>query len=138
MAKEEKKGTTIATPINILWENILMIPIFGAIDSKQAQEIMENILTRISDSGSKVIILDILGVATVDTAVANYILKITRATGLMGCRCIVSGISPAIAQTLVNLGVGLEGVATTASLRDALETAFDTIGLEVRKIKKVP
>lgn len=138
MVKKEKKGTVMATPVNILWENILMIPIFGTIDSKRAQEIMETILTKISDSGSKVVILDILGVTTVDTAVANHLLKIVRATGLMGCRCIVSGISPAIAQTLVNLGVNLEGIITKATLCDALEVAFETTGVEVRRIKKAP
>lgn len=138
MAKKEKKGTTMVTPINILWENILLITLVGTLDTKRAQDLMESMLTKISEVGSKTIILDILGVATVDTAVANHLLKITRATRLMGCTCIVSGIAPAIAQILVNLGVDLEGIVTTGNLRDALEAAFKTIGIEVRKTKKAP
>ena len=96
---------------------------------------METILTKIIDTGFKTIILDILGVITVDSAVANHVIKITKATNLMGCNCIISGISPEVAQTLVNLGVELGEVITTSTLRDALECAFENLGLEVRKIK---
>jgi len=124
-----------ATPVNILWENILMVPIFGIVDSKRAQEILETMLNKIVETGSKVIILDILGVATVDSAVANHLIKITKATTLMGCDCIISGISAAIAQSLVNLGVELGGVNTTSTLRNAIELAFNKLGIEVKKIK---
>jgi len=94
---------------------------------------METMLTKVSETGYKTIILDILGVVTVDSAVANHLIKIAKATKLMGCSCIISGISPAIAQTMVHLGIELRGLETTYTLRDALEIAFYDIGLEVRK-----
>ena len=130
MAKENKE-IQIPTPVTILWENILLIPIVGTIDSKRAQEIMNTMLAKVLETESKVIILDILGVTTVDSAVANHIVKITKATKLMGSDTIISGISPAIAQTLVQLGVELGEVVTTATLKDAVESAFKTLGLEV-------
>jgi len=136
MNMDKAKKIEIPTPVNILWENVLMIPLFGTIDSKRAQEIMETMLTKVIDTGCKTIILDILGIVTVDSAVANHIIKMTKATKLMGCRCIISGISPEVAQALVDLGIELGDVNTTSTMRDALERAFDISGLEVRKIKK--
>lgn len=134
---QKGKGEEILTPVNILWENILLITIFGVVDSKRAQQIMEGMLTKILDTEAKTIILDILGVATVDTAVANHFIKIVKATKLMGSDCIISGISPAIAQTLVSLGIDLGEVATTATLKDAVEIAFKMTGREVRDIKEI-
>ncbi len=125
----------LPTPVNILWENILMIPLFGMLDSKRSQEVLETMLQKVIDTGAKVIVLDILGVLTVDSAVANHLIKITRATQLMGCQCIVSGISPEVAQTMVNLGIDLEKVQTTSTLRNALEISFEMLGLEIRKFK---
>lgn len=139
MAKEKVTSETrIPTPVSVLWEDILMLPIFGEIDSKRIQEIMETVLAKIADTESKIIILDIRGVATIDSAVANHLLKIARATNLMGSQCIITGISPAIAQILTNLGVGMEDVMTRAVLQDGLESAFDILGLEVRSRKEVP
>lgn len=126
----------IVTPVNIVWEGILLVPIFGRVDSKKAQDVMETMLTKILDTEAKTIILDILGVAAMDSAVANHIIKITKATRLMGCECIVSGISPVIAQTLVHLGVDLAGVITRSTLKDALMLAFRSAGLEIREIKE--
>jgi rsbT co-antagonist protein RsbR len=126
----------VATPVNIVWEGILLVPIFGMVDSKKAQDVMETMLTKILDTESKTIILDILGVAAMDSAVANHILKISKATRLMGCECIVSGISPSIAQTLVHLGVDLGQVVTRATLKDALQFAFKSAGLELREIRE--
>ena len=131
----KKESNDISTPVNILWENILMLAIFGIVDSNRTQNIMEAMLTKIMETGSKSIILDILGVASVDSAVANHLLKITRATKLMGCDAIISGMSPEIAQTLVGLGIEAGGVPTTATLADALALSFERIGLEVRKTK---
>jgi len=125
----------IATPVAMLWDQILMLPIVGVVDSRRAQEIMETILKKIEETGSKVIILDILGVATVDSAVANHLVKITKACTLMGCQCVITGIASNIAQTLVHLGVELGNVVTRASLKDGLAIAFDIIGVEVRSIK---
>jgi len=136
MAEKQEKGNNIATPVNILWEGILMIPIFGTVDSSRAQEIMESMFSKIIDAGSKVIILDILGVATMDTSVANHFIKITKGCKLLGCDAIISGISSEIAQMLVNLGVGLGEVFTTSTMNRALEVAFDRVGLEVVKKKK--
>ncbi|MBW2028132.1 MAG: STAS domain-containing protein [Deltaproteobacteria bacterium] len=130
----QKQGP-YATPVNVIWENILFIPIFGIIDSKRGQEILESMLTKIADVKSKSIILDILGVPTVDSAVANNLIKIAKATKLMGTECIISGISPEVAQAMVNLGIDLGDVETTGDIADALRLAFDRAGLEVRPKK---
>jgi rsbT co-antagonist protein RsbR len=92
---------------------------------------MNAMLTKVADTSSKVAILDIAGVAIVDTAVANHLIKITKATKLMGCKCTISGVSPAIAQTIVELGIDVGEVETTATLRDALGNAFRVIGVSV-------
>lgn len=131
-----RQEITVATPVTVLWENILMLPIVGTIDSKRGQEIMETILAKILETEAKTIILDILGIATVDSKVASHLVKITQACKLMGSDCVISGISPAIAQTLVQLGVELGGVYTTATLKDAVVLAFDMTGLEVVSKKK--
>jgi rsbT co-antagonist protein RsbR len=94
---------------------------------------MDAILTKVAETSSKVAILDIAGVAVVDTAVANHLIKITKATKLMGCKCTISGVSPAIAQTIVELGIDVGEVETTATLRDALGSAFNVIGVNLMK-----
>ncbi len=125
----------MSTPVTALWDNILMLPVVGIIDSKRSQDIMNAMLSKISATQSKIIILDISGVAIVDTAVANHLIKITRATKLMGCECLISGISPTIAQTVVELGIDVGDVQTTATLRDALQIAFKTTGVEINVAK---
>ncbi len=122
----------MSTPVTALWEDILMLPVVGIIDSKRSQDIMNAMLSKISSTQSKIIILDISGVAIVDTAVANHLIKITRATKLMGCECLISGISPTIAQTVVELGIDVGDVQTTATLRDALQIAFKNTGVEIK------
>jgi rsbT co-antagonist protein RsbR len=122
----------MSTPVTALWDNILMLPVVGIIDSKRSQDIMNAMLSKISATQSKIIILDISGVAIVDTAVANHLIKITRATKLMGCECLISGISPTIAQTVVELGIDVGDVQTTATLRDALQIAFKNTGVEIK------
>ncbi len=121
----------MSTPTIKLWEGILVLPIIGVIDSARAQFMMESILNKILTSASKVIILDIHGVATVDTAVANHLIKITRATRLMGCDCLLTGISPDVAQTIVHLGIDMNTINTTATLSDALAEAFRLLGIMV-------
>lgn len=108
---------------------------YGVIDSKRAQEAMEIILQRILQTGARTIILDILGVASVDTGVANHLIKIAKATKLMGSKCIISGMSPAVAQTIVELGVDLGDVLTRVTLRDAMQLAFKLTGWEVKEVK---
>lgn len=131
----KKENNSVLAPVNVIWEGILLIPISGTIDSKRAQEIMETILNKIIETKSKSIIMDVLGVVTVDSAVANHLIKITKATKLLGTRCIVSGIVPEIAQIIVALGVDLGEVDTRADIADALELAFEVAGLEVVKRK---
>ena len=141
MVKEKavlKTMLAVSTPVTILWENILMLPLVGTIDSKRGQEIMETMLAKILETEAKFIIMDILGVASMDSAVANHLIKITKATALMGCTSIVTGISPDVAQILVQLGVELKDVITRATLKDGLQTAFDALGVEVKKAKEAP
>ena len=121
----------MSTPVTAIWEGILLLPIVGIIDSKRAQDIMNAMLIKIAETHSTMFILDISGVGVVDTAVANHLIKITKSTKLMGCECILSGISPAIAQTIVELGIDVGEMKTTATLRDALEGAFRKAGLNV-------
>jgi rsbT co-antagonist protein RsbR len=99
---------------------------------------MGSVLRRIAQSRSRVFIIDISGVGVVDTAVANHLIKITKATPLMGCACLLSGVSPEIAQTVVELGIDVTGIQTTATLRDALEEAFHRVGVEVRRVQGGP
>lgn len=99
---------------------------------------MEGMLKRIAETESKVIILDILGVATVDTGVAGHIVKMTKATRLMGCDCVISGITPEVAQTMVHLGIDLGSVVTATALRDAVMYAFNIRGYELRESKEAP
>jgi rsbT co-antagonist protein RsbR len=124
----------MSTPVTAIWDGILMLPVVGIIDSKRAQDIMNAMLSMIKEAKAKVFILDISGVAVVDTAVANHLIKITKATKLMGCECTISGVSPAIAQTVVELGVEVGNVSTTANLRDALTYAFRKTGVEIRRL----
>lgn len=121
----------MSTPVTSLWQDVLMLPIVGIIDSKRAQDIMTTVLSKIAEQRAKVFIMDISGVAVVDTAVANHFIKITKATKLMGCESLVSGVSPSIAQTMVQLGINVGEVKTSATLRDALESAFKTVGLSI-------
>ena len=134
--KEQLIGEMI-TPVLILWQDILCIPLTGTVDSKRAQQIMEMILNKILTTESKIIILDILGVPFVDTAVANHLIKISRAAKLMGCDCIISGMSPAVAQTLVHLGIDMGDIITTTTLKDALVLSFNKLGYEVKVIKEI-
>jgi len=129
------KGAVQITPVTVLWDGILMLPVSGIVDSKRAQEIMEAMLNKIVDTQSKVIILDVLGVPTVDSAVANHIIKMTKATKLLGCKCIITGISAEVSQTLVHLGIDLGDVVTRSTLAMGVEVAFDITGLEVNTVK---
>jgi rsbT co-antagonist protein RsbR len=122
-----KAMLAMSTPVTSIWEGILLLPLVGIVDSQRTQDIMEKTLARISESRARVFVMDISGVVTVDTAVANNFIRITQATRLMGCDCIISGISPSVARTLVELGANVGEVRTTATLRDALQLALATI-----------
>jgi rsbT co-antagonist protein RsbR len=131
-AEQSRALVEMSTPVTAIWQGILLLPVVGLIDSRRARDVMNAMLAKISETRARIFILDISGVAIVDTAVANHLIKITKATRLMGCDCILSGISAAIAQTVVELGIDVGGIRTTATLRDALEDAFRRTGVELR------
>lgn len=131
LAEQSRTIMEISTPAIKLWDRILILPVVGVVDSMRAQQMMNTMLKKIMETAAKVIILDIQGVAAVDTAVANHLIKIAKATKLMGCRCIISGISPAVAETIVHLGIDLGDVATNSTLQDALADAFEIMDVIV-------
>ncbi len=131
--RQSDEISEISTPVIRVWDGILALPIIGTLDSSRTQVVMENLLTEIVESGSSVAILDISGVPTVDSLVAQHLLKTVSATRLMGAECIISGIRPEIAQTIVHLGIDLSEIVTKASLASALRYAFSTLKLEVKK-----
>lgn len=119
----------MSTPVTPIWEGILLLPLLGIIDSARTQDIMNKTLGEIARTRAKVFVMDISGVSAMDTAVANQLIKITKATQLMGCETIISGVSPAIARTLVELGINIGEVRTTATLRDSFELALRAVGV---------
>lgn len=123
----------VSTPVIKIWDGILALPIIGTLDSSRTQEVMENLLTEIVNTGSNIAILDISGVPAVDSLVAQHLLKTVSATRLMGAECIISGIKPEIAQTMVHLGINLEDIITKATLANALDYAFRLSRLKVIK-----
>ena len=123
----------LSTPVVELWDGILALPLIGTLDSARTQVVMESLLSRIVETGAAIAIIDITGVPTVDTLVAQHLLKTVAAARLMGAECIISGIRPQIAQTIVHLGVDLQGVVTKATLADAFAIALERSGLEVTK-----
>ena len=129
--------TEISTPVIRVWDGILALPIIGTLDSARTQTVMENLLQEIVETGSSIAILDISGVPAVDSLVAQHLIKTVSATRLMGAECIISGIRPEIAQTVVHLGIDLSNIITKATLASALAYAFKTMRLEVRKANTV-
>src|SRR5207253_11268314 len=123
----------LSTPVVKLWDGVLALPMIGTLDSARTQVVMETLLQRIVETGSAVAILDITGVPTVDTLVAQHLLKTIAAARLMGADCIISGIRPQIAQTIVHLGVDLGTVITKASLADAFVVALQRTGATINK-----
>jgi rsbT co-antagonist protein RsbR len=118
----------LSTPVIKVWDKILTLPIIGTLDSRRAQLMMEALLQRIVETGSTVAILDITGVRTMDTLVANHLIKTVTAARLMGARCILTGVSPAIAQTMVQLGIDLSQITTRAQMSDGVKLALEMIG----------
>jgi rsbT co-antagonist protein RsbR len=125
--------TEISTPVIRVWDGILALPIIGTLDSARTQVVMENLLQQIVDTGSSIAILDISGVPAVDSLVAQHLIKTVSATRLMGAECIISGIRPEIAQTVVHLGIDLSNIVTKSTLASALKYAYANMNLEVRK-----
>jgi rsbT co-antagonist protein RsbR len=129
--RQQEEMLELSTPVVKLWDGILALPMIGTLDSARTQIVMEALLQRIVETGANVAIIDITGVPTVDTLVAQHLIKTITAARLMGADCIISGIRPQIASTIVHLGVDLSDVVTKATLADAFGLALDRLGLAV-------
>jgi rsbT co-antagonist protein RsbR len=129
--RQQQELLELSTPVVQLWRDVLALPLIGTLDSARTQVVMENLLQKIIETGASIAIIDITGVPTVDTLVAQHLLKTVAAARLMGADCIISGIRPQIAQTIVHLGVNLEDVITKASLADAFLVALKRVGANV-------
>ncbi|KRB64187.1 STAS domain-containing protein [Noviherbaspirillum sp. Root189] len=129
--KQQQELMELSTPVVQLWKDVLALPLIGTLDSARTQVVMESLLQKIVDTGASIAIIDITGVPTVDTLVAQHLLKTVAAARLMGADCIISGIRPQIAQTIVHLGVNLEDVITKATLADAFVVALKRTGATI-------
>jgi len=134
--RQQQEMLELSTPVVKLYDQILALPLIGTLDSARTQVVMENLLQRIVETGAEIAIIDITGVPTVDTLVAQHLLKAVAAARLMGADCIISGIRPQIAQTIVHLGVELSDVATKATMAAAFSLALERLGLTVRRVPK--
>jgi rsbT co-antagonist protein RsbR len=134
IARQQEELMELSTPVVKLWDGILALPIIGTLDSARTQVVMESLLQAVVQTNSRVAIIDITGVPTVDTLVAQHLLKTVTAARLMGADCIISGVRPQIAQTIVHLGIDLAGVVTKAKLSDAFALALQRTGQVVTKV----
>ncbi|HEY8521872.1 MAG TPA: STAS domain-containing protein [Gammaproteobacteria bacterium] len=131
IARQQQELMELSTPVTRLWEGVLAVPLIGTLDSARTQVVMESLLEEVVRSGASIAVIDITGVPAVDTLVAQHLLKTVSAAKLMGAECVISGIRPQIAQTVVHLGVDLGGVVTKATLADAFRYALWRLGLRV-------
>ena len=134
--RQQEEMLELSTPVVTLWDGILALPLIGTLDSARTQVVMESLLTAIVETNSQVAIIDITGVPTVDTLVAQHLIKTITAARLMGAECYLSGIRPAIAQTIVHLGIDLNDVQTKAKLSDAFALALQRLGKVVVTAKQ--
>jgi rsbT co-antagonist protein RsbR len=135
--RQQQELLDLTTPVVRLWDSIVALPLIGTLDSERTQVVMESLLDSIVENEAAIAIIDITGVPTVDTLVAQHLLKTVAAARLMGAECIISGIRPQIAQTIVHLGVDLGDVVTKATLAEALKIALRRVGMTVAKISAV-
>jgi rsbT co-antagonist protein RsbR len=133
IARQQQELLELSTPVVQLWQGVLALPLIGTLDSARTQVVMESLLQAVVETGSQIAIIDITGVPVVDTLVAQHLLKTVAAARLMGADCIISGIRPQIAQTIVHLGVEINDVVTKATLADAFAVALTRIGLHVTR-----
>ncbi|MBK0392210.1 STAS domain-containing protein [Ramlibacter algicola] len=131
--RQQQELLELSTPVIKLWDGVLAVPMIGTLDSQRTQLVMEALLERIVETGAELAIIDITGVPTVDTLVAQHLLKTVSAIRLMGAECIISGIRPQIAQTIVHLGIDLQGIASKSSLADALAMALAQTGYRITR-----
>lgn len=131
--RQQEELLELSTPVVKLWDGVLALPMIGTLDSQRTQVVMESLLQRIVETGAEIAIIDITGVPTVDTLVAQHLLKTVTAIRLMGADAIISGVRPQIAQTIVHLGLDLQGIVTKANLADALSLALKRSGFHVTK-----
>jgi rsbT co-antagonist protein RsbR len=131
--RQQQELMELSTPVVQLWDEVLALPLIGTLDSARTQVVMESLLQRIVETSARIAIIDITGVPTVDTLVAQHLMKTVAATRLMGADCIISGIRPQIAQTIVHLGVNLNDIITKATLADAFRVALERVGATVSK-----
>lgn len=129
--RQQQEMMELSTPVVKLWDNVLALPLIGTLDSARTQIVMQNLLEAIVAESAAIAIIDITGVPTVDTLVAQHLLKTVAAARLMGADCIISGIRPQIAQTIIHLGVDLAGVTTKATLADAIKLAFRRLNYSI-------
>jgi rsbT co-antagonist protein RsbR len=133
IALQQQEMLELSTPVVQLWHGILALPLIGTLDSARTQVVMESLLQKIVDTGAEIAIIDITGVPTVDTLVAQHLLKTVAAARLMGAECYISGIRPQIAQTIVHLGVELKDIVTKATLADAFRIAIERTGFQIAR-----
>jgi rsbT co-antagonist protein RsbR len=136
ITRQQQEMLELSTPVAKLWEGILVLPLIGTLDSARTQQVMESLLQKIVETSSSIAIIDITGIPTVDTLVAQHLIKTMSAARLMGAECIVSGIRPQIAQTMVHLGISLQDVITKATLADAVSYAMKQAGYTVVRTVK--
>lgn len=134
--RQQEEMMELSTPVVKLWDKVLTLPLIGTLDSARTQVVMENLLQSIVETQSTVAIIDITGVPTVDTLVAQHLMKTVAAARLMGADCIISGIRPQIAQSMVHLGVSFNDIITKATLADAIRYAFGLIGIRMVRDEK--
>jgi len=133
IVRQQHELMELSTPVVKLWHDVLALPLIGTLDSARSQVVMESLLEKIVETGAAIAIIDITGVPTVDTLVAQHLMKTIAAARLMGADCIISGIRPQIAQTIVHLGVNLEDVMTKATLADAFVVALNRVGASIQR-----
>jgi rsbT co-antagonist protein RsbR len=133
ISRQQQELMELSTPVVQLWENVVALPLIGTLDSERTQVVMENLLEKVVETGASIAIIDITGVPTVDTLVAQHLLKTVAAARLMGADCIISGIRPQIAQTIVHLGINLADIITKATLADAFAIALQRTGARVTR-----
>jgi rsbT co-antagonist protein RsbR len=131
--RQQEELLELSTPVIKLWHGVLAVPMIGILDSNRTQIVMETLLQKIVETESELAIIDITGVPTVDTLVAQHLLKTVSAIRLMGADCIISGIRPQIAQTIVHLGIDLQGISTKATLAEALSLALQRTGWRISR-----